>query len=201
MNSIRAVLLRQLGSIPKCPNFVIPIRNCTRWPYSNQATAHRLQPIRSFANDSDDKCPKSISEASQELAKATLGTIEAKLFLAYTCKVCNTRNSKTISKQAYAKGVVIVRCDKCANNHLIADNLNWFTDMDGKKNIEDIMAEKGESVNRIGFGEYLNKPKTADKAKGGESEQLAQKIENCESEPLDTGAFTQNVTKLLKSGK
>lgn len=74
---------------------------------------------------------------------------EGKFQLMFTCKKCNSRNSKLISKQAYYKGVVIVICDGCNNKHLIADNLNWFTDMNGKKNIEDIMAEKGETVQKI----------------------------------------------------
>ena len=62
----------------------------------------------------------------------------------YTCGVCDHRQSRTFTKDAYHKGIVIVRCEGCEKQHLIADNLGWFHD--GGKNIEQIMQEKGEGV-------------------------------------------------------
>ncbi|XP_024882043.1 DNL-type zinc finger protein-like [Temnothorax curvispinosus] len=81
--------------------------------------------------------------------RGELGKLEGKMRLMFTCTKCNTRTSKLISKLAYDKGVVIVRCDGCKNNHLIADNLGWFSQIDRKINIEKLMALKGETVRKV----------------------------------------------------
>ena len=98
------------------------------------------------SNDESKKIGQNIPSLSN------LGRLkDRRLALAYTCKVCSTRNTKLISKQAYEKGVVIVKCEGCGNHHLIADNLGWWSELSAKgiHNIEDILATKGENVRRI----------------------------------------------------
>ena len=67
--------------------------------------------------------------------------------LMYTCGVCSTKQGRTFSKDSYTKGVVLLRCEGCDNLHLIADNLGWFREEN--TNIEDLMREKGETINKF----------------------------------------------------
>ncbi len=65
-------------------------------------------------------------------------------FIRFTCKICENKMERLFSKHAYEKGIVLIKCDKCNNIHLIADNIGWFNDGLGKRNIEDILKEKKE---------------------------------------------------------
>ncbi|EQC40675.1 hypothetical protein SDRG_01753 [Saprolegnia diclina VS20] len=67
-----------------------------------------------------------------------------KFVMLYTCTVCDTRAAKTISKQAYYNGVVLVRCPKCENLHLIADRLGWFED--DSYDVEGVLKAKGSQA-------------------------------------------------------
>ena len=49
-------------------------------------------------------------------------------------------------------GIVVVRCG-CDKQHLIADNFGWFGP---HKNIEEILAERGEEVRRMDSDEVLH---------------------------------------------
>lgn len=110
--------------------------------YQGRQCVKPIQQIRSFSRS---KClPSESTGGTSSLPEKQ----EVKKFLAYTCKVCNTRNSHMFSKLAYEKGIVIVTCEGCKNKHLIADNLGWFKHVE-KRNIEEILEERGEEARYI----------------------------------------------------
>ena len=67
-----------------------------------------------------------------------------KMILVYTCKVCESRSAKKITKHAYTHGCVVVRCGGCDNLHLIADRKGLFED--GNWDIKQYLESHGESV-------------------------------------------------------
>lgn len=69
---------------------------------------------------------------------------QGQFMIMFTCKKCDTKQSKLFTKKAYHQGVVLVRCDGCSSFHLIADNLGWFGDE--KSNIETIMRDLNQEM-------------------------------------------------------
>ncbi|ALC49055.1 CG8206 [Drosophila busckii] len=81
--------------------------------------------------------------------------MQRRMELVYRCKLCNTRNTKTISEEAYYSGVVILQCDGCAVDHLIKDNLGLFANgADSSKSIETLLSERHERVRVIKVNEH-----------------------------------------------
>ncbi|XP_041369039.1 uncharacterized protein LOC121383220 [Gigantopelta aegis] len=102
--------------------------------------------ITSEAQPNTETDERSVSFGGGQQALGKLTTTHMRIL--YTCKVCGSKNMNTFSKTSYRHGVVIVTCQGCKNNHLIADNLGWFEHID-KRNIEEILASKGEKVKNI----------------------------------------------------
>ena len=78
--------------------------------------------------------------------------VSKKFKIQYTCKKCDTRNSHSVTRLAYRKGVVIAQCKGCFTKHWLADNLGWSNhiggfDFDsGERNIEQYMANKSQEL-------------------------------------------------------
>lgn len=80
--------------------------------------------------------------------------MQRRMEIVYLCKLCNTRNTKTISEEAYYSGVVILQCDGCAVDHLIKDNLGLFANCDTSLDIETLLAKRHERVRVIKVNEH-----------------------------------------------
>ncbi|CBH09890.1 hypothetical protein, conserved [Trypanosoma brucei gambiense DAL972] len=88
------------------------------------------------------------AQPSSKMGGPGIGTKTGDMVAAFTCGQCEHRMVKRFSKHAYTKGIVIVQCPSCEVRHLLADNLGWF--VDGAKNVEEMLREKGDSFIRVG---------------------------------------------------
>ncbi|KAL9187998.1 hypothetical protein ACHAXT_006376 [Thalassiosira profunda] len=98
-----------------------------------------------WENASPDGTEFSTAYASSDLARPEDGRkqsngifvsehtslVSPKFQLQYTCKKCDTRNSHSVTRIAYRKGVVIAQCKGCFTKHWIADNLGWSNHVGG----------------------------------------------------------------------
>lgn len=84
---------------------------------------------------------------NQDIKGVKYSPAKGNYIIMYTCGVCNHRQSRSFSKNAYHEGVVLVRCESCDKMHLIADNLKWFDNF--TQNIEEIMARKNQTVTKV----------------------------------------------------
>ena len=73
----------------------------------------------------------------------------------FTCGACGHKDVKTCTKKAYNESVVIIKCQNCEENHLIADNLGWFRDE--KVNIESLAKETGDVAVRVNNSPKIQK--------------------------------------------
>jgi protein import protein ZIM17 len=83
---------------------------------------------------------------SDESSKRSMNSKEKNdLIMMFTCKVCDTRSAKTMTRDTYDNGIVIVRCPRCQKLHLIADRLWWFGE---PGSVEDFLAQQGVDVRK-----------------------------------------------------
>lgn len=110
----------------------------------------------SSANENSRANAGKISQNNRIIVSDKASLVSKKFKIQYTCKVCDTRNSHSVSRLAYRKGLVVAMCKGCESRHLIADNLGWtnhiggFDFDNGETNIEKYMA------NREGVDDEVN---------------------------------------------
>ena len=89
---------------------------------SNDTTATAASTVPS-SPDTSSQASKTQSQSKPWIVDPHRNPEEPIYQLYATCKVCKKRSAKTISKQGYHRGTVLLQCDGCGNRHLITDHL------------------------------------------------------------------------------
>jgi hypothetical protein len=126
------------------------------YPPIHRNPSQSSQPRGEARTLTDEVQPFNEAQSFNEEAKSPINPLQSEeeqrikvkksMFIAFNCNVCQTRNQKQMSRHAYHHGVVIIQCEGCRNNHLIADRLGWFR-REGV-DVELLMREKGQSVRK-----------------------------------------------------
>lgn len=103
---------------------------------------------RAFSTESSaslTKTPSELDAVKEALKGDSSPDKNERMLIGFTCKCCQTRTHRTMSRRAYQHGIVLIECPGCRNRHLIADNLGWFRDTpQAAKRIEDMQSAVGE---------------------------------------------------------
>ncbi|CAF1361703.1 unnamed protein product, partial [Didymodactylos carnosus] len=183
----RSKSILSLGS--KLPSSVL----FSHFKFTSLSSSISRRLIETSSRDHDRRLELSSSTSSSPNIEVGADADESsmpqpRMGIQFKCKICENTLQKTFTKQSYEHGVVIIRCDHCSSLHLIADNLNWFSDMNGKKNVVDILHAKGETVYRINSNDpkltqestptKLNEDKENKSTASSTSEDLGQKTKS-----------------------
>jgi hypothetical protein len=119
--------LLRLGTVLRYPNVSFDQTK----HFIKLSTIPKPNPLahKSFSTQS----PILLSKSNDCTTDGSINSNLPRLAISFTCNVCQERLTRTFLKQSYEKGVVIIKCVKCLNHHIIADNLKWFSDLNGKK--------------------------------------------------------------------
>ena len=116
-------------------------------PPSSSSAAAESAAASSFPGVSGAAPPGAPASASASAhASAPAPAPPALMVVMYTCRVCETRSARRVSRAAYERGSVLLRCPGCRGLHVLADHLGYFDD--AAVDAAALLERRGERVRR-----------------------------------------------------
>ena len=114
-------------------------------PPSSSSAAAESAAASSFPGVSG-AAPPGVSASASSHASAPAPAPPALMVVMYTCRVCETRSARRVSRAAYERGSVLLRCPGCRGLHVLADHLGYFDD--AAVDAAALLERRGERVRR-----------------------------------------------------